>query len=457
MILSARYNRFDRKNQSEAFRCALWILSLAAVAPTLGAATYIPMSDGQLSRRASVIVHGVVWSAQVVQDARGDPYTVTTIRPLEVVKGHLEGDLVLRHLGGMLADGRGLVVSGSPKYRVGREVIVFAEPRKDGDYRTLELALGKFEVWRDSVDQRFALPAVPMASLPSPAVSRQAGEREAGDGDFRELRRFLRFLRGGGARGYTADGAPRGKLEPVTHFQKAGTAAPQWYPLLPLRRWNNGASAEWGLVGTVRIDGGGIAQAQAAMATWNDDPNSEIAYTSRIEEGEPPEGSDVMYLDAASSPSWDSCLEGSAGVIGATADHVVEGTVEGTHQWRGETYRTVLSTKIWIRRLCENNPLSAAAIQWAMTHELGHSLGLGHAAERIPGGVGWCIPSWARDRCRGDELEAIMRSTGSHPFQTTLGSDDRDAIRWFYGDGGNHCGASLTAVRPLSPCIIEGP
>ena len=54
----------------------------------------------------------------------------------------------------------------------------------------------------------------------------------------------------------------------------------------------------------------------------------------------------------------------------------------------------------------------------------------------------------AHDLCPGDESSAIMNSTteGSSP-NTALGTDDQDAIRWLYGDGGNHCGAGGTPTR----------
>jgi hypothetical protein len=74
------------------------------------------------------------------------------------------------------------------------------------------------------------------------------------------------------------------------------------------------------------------------------------------------------------------------------------------------------------------------------THELGHTLGIGHSDQNVS----------VHDVCRGDEDAAQMRSVVQH--RTTLGTDDQDAIRWLYGDGGNSCtGGSPLAITSLTP------
>ena len=115
---------------------------------TVFAATFVPIRDGELYGRADVVVHGIVVSSDVVAAERW-PETVTVIRPLRVLKGHLDGSLVLHQAGGRLSDGFSYLLSGRPEYAVGEEVVIFAIARDEGDFQTAEFLLGKFGVERD--------------------------------------------------------------------------------------------------------------------------------------------------------------------------------------------------------------------------------------------------------------------------------------------------------------------
>ena len=100
---------------------AAWVVAFA-----LSGTSVIPISDAELSRRADVIVHGIVISSTVKADRLGRPETVSVVEPLTVLKGNLGGRLVLHQLGGQLPDGRFFQMWGRPEYVPGREVIVFA-------------------------------------------------------------------------------------------------------------------------------------------------------------------------------------------------------------------------------------------------------------------------------------------------------------------------------------------
>ena len=207
------------------------------------ATSVIPISDAELYQRADVIVHGVVLSSDVTVDDLGRPETVTVIEPMAVLKGRLAGSLVLHQLGGTLPDGRFFKLWGRPEYAPGREVVVFAIARPEGEYQTAEMMLGKFEVWQDETGGLFAVPDL-AAGVHSGVEVREKPQalRLARGEDFsaaaggnsggplaerapqdekspRELASFLASLRAGVFE--TGPSAtPSGSLEPVHHARR---------------------------------------------------------------------------------------------------------------------------------------------------------------------------------------------------------------------------------------------
>ncbi len=417
----------ERQHSGSGRRLVLLVVisALALTARPVPATSLVPVTARELAARADVIIHGVVVSSHVAEDALGRPETITSITPLEVLKGHVTGALVLHQLGGELPDGRFFKLWGRPEYEAGHEVVVFAIARPEGDHQTAELVLGKFEVQQDERGVSFAVPAL-VADAPAQVtvMQRAAGPEAAPPVDDplapRELEGFVRLLRGDLA---TPEdwAAPVGTLTSSVYPESLQGVTPFFVAIGGLWRWDNGATAAWALDGVANISGGGTEEAANATATWNAEPNSTINYTIG------PGGLNPIHLNAVSSPcGWNTCMTGS-GVIGCGGPGG-----SGSNAWRGETYATIRTGEVWLRAYCTPDLWDSITTQAVLTHELGHTLGLGHADAGAS----------RHDVCRGDEAAAQMRSVVQH--RTTLGTDDEDAVRWLYGDGGNSCTGGVT-------------
>src|SRR5438132_7123870 len=235
------------------------------------ATTIIPISDAELYRRADVIVLGTVVSSDVHADALGRPETVSVISPIEVMKGRLAADLTLHQLGGELPDGSFVKIWGRPEYRVGSEVLVFAISRPEGDFQTAELMLGKFEIFKDEQNRRFAVADFERGVYEGVVLYR--GTADPSTEGSRDLARFSTFLRDGAKSVEKVRVVPSGHLSAVDSGSGRLHIQPNWGNMNDqLWRWNNGATAVWQREGTANMTGGGNAEAIAAMATWTNDP-----------------------------------------------------------------------------------------------------------------------------------------------------------------------------------------
>lgn len=418
------------------------------VAGLASATSVIPITDAELYQRADVVVHGTVISTEIREAANGDPETVVRIRPIEVLKGGLATDLILRQPGGQLPDGRFFRLWGRPEYQPDSEVVVFALALPEGGYTTAEMFLGKLDVMLDEEGARFA--TAPLhAGVPEGVTVRGDLRVRSGRGTAevhldsagapRPLGSFLDYLRNGARGSESFDERPAGALRPVRRKDDSNAIAPDWGPIGSLWRYSNGASAGWVLDGTANITGGGIAEATRALATWTNEPNSTInQYVG---------GSNPMHLNATSSScGWTTCLTGG-GVIGCGGPRG-----GGSHTWRSQTWNTITGGEVWLRCYATLNLFSSTITESVLLHEIGHTLGFGHSDQDVH----------PQDTCRGDEGLAIMRSTVQS--RTTLGTDDVDAVRWVYGDGGKSCSspppptcsAASIATQPTSRTINSG-
>jgi len=395
-------------------RAACLVLALVAFATSAMATSYLPVADRDLADAASVIA--LVEVVAVEPGPAGQlPTTDYIVEVDELVQGELAGGtVVVRVPGGMGADGVGLKVDGAPELNVGEQTLLFLQAGADGTYTILHLMLGAFHA-------RTGGGGLVAEQDLDGAVRIAAAGAAKEEGVERDLGRFVGWLadRAAGVQ-RSADywvrmpnaGAGR-EAKAYTHFATSDQIPARWFG------FESGARARW-KVQSSGMPGLGldatVASVQAAIDAWNSDSTSSItyAYDGLTDANGGLAGSDSVNGFLFGDPhgtiagSFD-CKKGGALAIGGAWFW------SSTGDYRGRQYHEINEADVVVNDGAEcflaNNPSGAAEV---FAHELGHTLGFGHASD----------------------ADALMAARAHNDGRgARLSDDDRTGASVVYGDG----------------------
>jgi|CXWL01.1.fsa_nt_gi hypothetical protein len=394
--------------------------ALLAVAGGAHATTYVPMTDAALAAATPLVVRGTVTSTG--PSSAGDaPATDVTLVVAEVWKGHDPGaSIVVRLPGGEHADGRGLLVWGTPRLAAGDRVVLFLHPAADGTYSIARLMLGAFWEARAG-DGRTAL-VRDLSEAAAVGPSRDATAERPRDLD--RLAALVRASAVGGAADSLADArlsaeqaahvawrrrAPTRAVETVA----SGVLAPDFTVLVDPEsglspRWfefDTGGVVTWrsAASGQSGLTGGGHGELEAALAAWNADSATavDLGYggtstaTGSLGDTDPDGVNLLLFEDPGDKVFHGAAFDCSPLTGGGI---LARGGVwfarEQTGTWNGETYLRVSeadivtnkNTSCYLAGPCGDSQICSTPASGSrqnaaevFAHELGHTLGLGHS------------------------------------------------------------------------------
>ena len=394
-------------------------VTLAMLAPTARATTFVGMTDHVLARAADAIVTGTVRRIETVAGADGAINTLVTVEVHGEYKGSVGRLLTLKQPGGRIA-GRGLWIAGSPRFAVGERQLLFLSAHRDGTARTTALGMGQLRL-------------VPHPRTGETMAERRLEEPVLGARPVRRvaLARLLRTIR-------RAVAADAGRATAPLRAEPDELVAPgleretvEAFTLMddPPARWFEPDSSQPVVYG---VDAGGdpalgpaasMAAIDAALAGWTNVTGATITLVrGGAVAPAPMQCDDISQIvfgdpyDEMPSPVGCSGILALGGYCFSSATTIVN----------GQTFYRITEGNITFNRgfgACSFwNTTNLAEVA---THELGHTIGIGHSSED--------------DNAPPDLKDATMYYRAHFDGRgASVKADDIAAVRFIYpGPGGD--------------------
>ena len=378
--------------QSISRRVLLALLFAIVLTGPLAATSYVRVSDEALVDESPLAVVARVTAVDrsvVVKGRHGSALmTEYVLEVEEALKGEAPsgGVLRMRLPGGVRPDGSSLKIYGMPSFGLGERALLFLEPDGHGAWRPAHLLLGAFREVRAggrSLAVRNLREATEVRKTPD-------GIEEAPGSDrLRDFNAFSHWVaaRGAGARpdadylvGYLDSQLLRQKGQEYTLFEDDDDGFNlRWFD------FDNDGSIPWKAYSTGQqgVSGGGYSEFQTALQAWNAEPVTPIDYrydgkTSSTNGLEVFDGvNTIVFNDPTNILPAFSCSSGGVLALGGPWYQTA------TTTFGGRSFHKIISADIvtnsGLACFFQASPDGSKAAQELFGHELGHTLGLGHA------------------------------------------------------------------------------
>ena len=415
-------------------RLVLLVILLGCAQSSFSTTAIVPPDDDMIIG-ARVIVRGRILSIESrFDEQQGRIFTYIKLKVQEVLKGQItERKIVIKELGGQVGD-RLSVVYGNPEFALGEQVLMYLDTWKDGSLRTYQMFLGKFSIVKDEkTGHEFAVRGT--ADEHVEVLPTDKGKAGGVITDRMELSAYISMVKNRLA----ANEKPSRRFEQTYYSNVPTLASPPGYvsesggeihpqfTLLNLSRWfepdtgqpvpytlNPHASTDPDIPPLV-VDAADIA---AAANSWSTVQGCalRVSYAGNLDDCYTNTGTPGINVVSNNCDGRNSATPSCSGILawggyGATyySPIVISGT---TFQYR--ITQGFVSCNPWAA--C--NFSDHCSVQFIVTHEMGHALGLAHSQYQqatmyaIAYQIARCAVIWTDDQ---DGIRFIYPGSGGGP------------------------------------------
>lgn len=415
---------------------ALSVLCVLAAFNVASATSVVIPSDDEMIIGARAIVRGQVVSVASGLDGQHDVvFTYITLRVQEVFKGKLNpGEIVIKEPGG-ISGTRGSFFFGIPEFKAGEDVVLFLDTWADGSLRVHNWFLGKYSVGTGERTGKLTVNR-DLAQANVSVVGRSQAGPITDRADLSEFVSMLRtrisatkaaaadhetkFYNNLTARERPQEMSSGGGLGPTQNFTFINpNQPPRWFEP------DSGQPVVFRVNPTGAPSSTIMNDVSAAMNAWSTVSGSAMRVSNAGSTG----NCGLLVVDGENTVSFNNCdnyspfsppAGGCSGILAAAG--IVSYSPFQTRVVNGITFYRAIEANLSFNPYASCYFSNSCNVQEIATHELGHTLGLGHSLDSSA-----TMYAYAHfdGRCAG------------------LRSDDTSAIQFIYPGTGS-------AVTPLS-------